>query len=345
MTDFQNFDMMVRGGALALLALWSWQTIRDHWYALPARIAIVMNVTVACHVIATAQWANSYPHLGWLFEIGSASVPPAFWLFSRTWFNDEQRVGWKSCAMFPICSFLAVIIDTGIADHLGGPLPSQILLRLAMVAFSAAGLWAAWRGKDEDLVEDRRRLRAAMIWAVGTFVLLSLIAEVLVHNHLAAPIWLSVIELGIFILTFAFCGTLCGARLPDMFGPKEEAVAPAVEPMMDDPLGPRLLAFMEHQLPHRDERLTIAALAAQLGEQEYRLRRVINGALGYRNFAQFLNGYRLAEVKSALIDPSQKDVPILTIALDAGFGSLGPFNRAFREVEGMTPSAFRARAA
>jgi AraC-like DNA-binding protein len=48
-------------------------------------------------------------------------------------------------------------------------------------------------------------------------------------------------------------------------------------------------------------------------------------------------------VKAALSDPTQKEVPILTIALDAGFGSLGPFNRAFREAEGITPSAFRGR--
>ncbi|MFM9852583.1 MAG: helix-turn-helix domain-containing protein, partial [Sphingomonadaceae bacterium] len=54
------------------------------------------------------------------------------------------------------------------------------------------------------------------------------------------------------------------------------------------------------------------------------------------------NGYRLSEVKAALRDPSQREVPILTIALDAGFGSLAPFNRAFREAEGCTPSEFRA---
>ena len=63
---------------------------------------------------------------------------------------------------------------------------------------------------------------------------------------------------------------------------------------------------MNHEKPHRDETLTIAGLAAQLGEQEYRLRRLINGQLGHRNFAAFLNGYRLAEVKSALSDPSQR---------------------------------------
>ena len=99
---------------------------------------------------------------------------------------------------------------------------------------------------------------------------------------------------------------------------------------------------MDLNKPHRDERLTIAALAAQLGEQEYRLRRLINGRLGYRNFPAFLNSFRLAEVKAALADPAQAEVPILTIALDAGFGSLGPFNRAFREDEGMTPSSWRA---
>ena len=34
-------------------------------------------------------------------------------------------------------------------------------------------------------------------------------------------------------------------------------------------------------------------------------------------------------------------VPILTIALDAGFQSLGPFNRAFKVQTGMTPTEFR----
>jgi AraC-like DNA-binding protein len=34
-------------------------------------------------------------------------------------------------------------------------------------------------------------------------------------------------------------------------------------------------------------------------------------------------------------------VPVLTIALDAGFSSLGPFNRAFKAETGMTPSEFR----
>jgi AraC-like DNA-binding protein len=34
-------------------------------------------------------------------------------------------------------------------------------------------------------------------------------------------------------------------------------------------------------------------------------------------------------------------VPVVTIALDAGFQSLGPFNRAFKAHTGMTPTDYR----
>ena len=39
--------------------------------------------------------------------------------------------------------------------------------------------------------------------------------------------------------------------------------------------------------------------------------------------------------------PTQAGVPILTIALDFGFQSLGPFNRAFKADTGLTPTEFR----
>ena len=51
--------------------------------------------------------------------------------------------------------------------------------------------------------------------------------------------------------------------------------------------------------------------------------------------------YRLAEVKLALADPAQQHLPVLTLALEAGFGSIGPFNRAFKADTGLTPTDFR----
>jgi AraC-like DNA-binding protein len=82
-------------------------------------------------------------------------------------------------------------------------------------------------------------------------------------------------------------------------------------------------------------------LATKLDLPEHRLRQVINEGLGHHNFNAFLNRYRLDEAKAALSDPSQRDVPVLTIAMDAGFQSLGPFNRAFKTDTGLTPTEFR----
>jgi AraC-like DNA-binding protein len=92
---------------------------------------------------------------------------------------------------------------------------------------------------------------------------------------------------------------------------------------------------------YRQDGLTIGTLAERLDLPEYRLRRLINQGLGYRNFNSFLNHYRIEDVKLALADPSQTAVPVLTIAMDAGFSSLGPFNRAFKAETGQTPTEYR----
>ncbi|MDZ4776331.1 MAG: helix-turn-helix domain-containing protein [Alphaproteobacteria bacterium] len=81
-----------------------------------------------------------------------------------------------------------------------------------------------------------------------------------------------------------------------------------------------------------------------LGAPEHRLRRVINGHLGHRNFAAFLNTRRIDAAKAALGGPENATRTIAAIAFDLGFGSLGPFNRAFKEATGLTPTEFRQQA-
>lgn len=341
MIDFAQADLMVRGGALSLLALWSYILLRDHWAALAARMALIMNATIAAHVVVTIPGSIGTNTLDWIFELGAATVPGMFWLFARSWFNDEARIGWRSSALVALSVANAAVAMYLRPEHPGLSYLCGGAMRVGMVAFALAGLWHAWRGRENDLVEARRRLRLWLVGSVGAYVILTNIIEVLVHNGFAPPVWRSLLEVGVLFLTFSFCAAMFGTRQGDLFGAPALVRAEDRPVPSDDPLATRLLTFMDEEKPHRDETLTIAALASRLGEQEYRLRRLINGALGHRNFASFLNGYRLAEVKTALADRTQKDVPILTIALDAGFGSLGPFNRAFREAEGMTPSRYR----
>ena len=343
--NWHELELMARGGTLALLALWIWLLWRDHRAMLAARTAIAMNLGIACYIILTADWAEQRSAPGLILALGAGATPGLFWLFARTWFNDRTRL-----ARFDLLIVALSIVNVLVLQLTFPAKPpifyfSAVLFRAGMLAFGAAGLWEAWRGREGDLVEARRRLRLGIVGTVGFYVLAIGLTEMAVYNADAPRSLIALLGSSTVVITLALCAAMFAARQSDLFGVGAMPDGPTSPRIAGgDPLAERLLAFMAAELPHRDEQMTIAKLAQRLGVQEYRLRRVINGSLGHRNFAQFLNGYRLAEVKAALADPAQRDVSILTIALDAGFGSLGPFNRAFREAEGMTPSEFRTGA-
>lgn len=342
MTSFQQIDLMARGAAIALFLLWSWILLRDHRDVLAARVAVAMNAGIIGYVVATMSLAYDGSPVRIICSIFAGSTPGLFWLFARTWFNDRPRLENWAVLLVLLSVLNILIMQWSFLQYDSVNMIAGTMFRLGMFAFATAGLWEAWRGRKGDLVEIRRRMRPRIAAAVGISVILIAVVEIAVFN-LDAPRWMArAVGSEIAILTLLFCTAMFSMRESDLFGIPPKAVAAPPAPI-DETMTDRLLTHMSAELPHRDEEMTIAKLAAQLGVQEYRLRRHINGALGHRNFAAFLNGYRLAEVKSALADPTQKDVPIITIALDAGFGSLGPFNRAFREAEGMTPSAYKMR--
>ena len=117
--------------------------------------------------------------------------------------------------------------------------------------------------------------------------------------------------------------------------------AVAAEDAHDQKLVDALMRLMGDERIYRHDNITIGTLATKLGIPEYKLRRLINQRLGYRNFNVFLNNHRIEEAKAALSDPTQAEVPVITIAMDAGFQSLGPFNRAFKAITGVTPTEYR----
>lgn len=341
-----TIDLLSRGGALALLGLWTAILWRDHRAVLSARVAMAMNTSIAAYIAnGFLRTPGALTSPGLVTDFLAVFAPPLFWLFALTWFNDILRIGWRrwlavSSILALYLAQMAHILSTGEFSA-----AVWIAMRLAMTGFAMAGLWEAWRGRESDLIEERRRFRILLIGTIGVFVIAINAIEALAIARVVPGGARTVIQPGILLFAFLICAAMFAVARPALFAAPDVPAAaldkPAAAPSA---LRLKLLEFMALQRPYRSEALTIAALAGQLGEQEYRLRRLINGELGYRNFAQFLNRYRLDEVRAALADPAQREVPILTIALDAGFGSLGPFNRAFREAEDMTPSEWRQRA-
>jgi len=103
----------------------------------------------------------------------------------------------------------------------------------------------------------------------------------------------------------------------------------------------RLLAYMNAHKPHHDSELTLTSLAKQVNMSRNQLSEVINNNMDC-NFYDFINKYRVEDVKQLLALPSNKDFTLLAIAFDAGFPSKSTFNSIFKKFTGLTPSEYKA---
>lgn len=341
------FEMALRGAAIALFLLLSILFARIWRQSLTARLGSVLTLGGACYVALLA--IDSYYGFGnpWRLplHIMSLASPPLFWLFAASWFDDAFELRrWHLL-------FVGATVIAGLVANYLFWVQSLSLFGLALgwrvMSIVAIGLAlrATVKGWSADLVESRRRVRIALVGAASVAIFWVVIAELWTSGWPPPIEWRIANAFGMLTLAAIVSVATLGWRDPALVAAPPRPVDLSPRPESDDSvLLARLDTDMRHERLYRQDGLTITAVAARLGVPEYRLRRAINQGLGARNFNVYLNSFRIGEAADALSDPAQRDVPILTIALDAGFGSLAPFNRAFRDVHDCTPTEYRARA-
>jgi AraC-like DNA-binding protein len=310
----------------------------------PARVSgALFCLAAASHTLT--QWPGPESLIGfaampvWAFSAMGAGF---FWAFARDLFEDTLS-DWRR--FLPALALLGVAIggDSSPPSVSPGFWLVHNLIGAGLVIHILVLIAAGWRG---DLVEQRRRLRAAVLIAGAAYALaVSLVqtGELFVGSaERLSPLAAGVLMVMSLISVWAF-----GRVDPELFAAPSSSSAPApASPSIegaDAVLAAELERLMQVERLYREEGLTIASLALRLRVPEHRLRLLINQKLGRRNFSAFLNQWRLVDAKVALADAEQREVPISTIALDAGFASLGPFNRAFKADTGLTPTEFRAQ--
>jgi AraC-like DNA-binding protein len=319
-------------------------------------LGMAMSAGGVAFAVATAPFfpkSSSW----WTLPVLSGQ-PVVFWLWARAAFDDDFRLKRWHGALWLAVVAIALAVSLGWTDWpalaRGG---AKFLAVVALVLALSAALQTVktWRA---DLVARRRRLRIVVL-AIN-IISIALVAG---SGFTSTPIiglggsGSLAIALSLFVLAmlvgFGFFGAKTSVATPDATAAIASPDARDETRVADraanpDSIAPALLRRLDNLMTvervYRQEGLSIGALAARLDLPEYRLRQVINEGLGYRNFNAFLNRYRIDEAKGALSDPSQLEVPVLTIAMDAGFQSIGPFNRAFKADTGMTPTEFRREA-
>lgn len=104
-------------------------------------------------------------------------------------------------------------------------------------------------------------------------------------------------------------------------------------------LNEKLIKYMLKEKPYLNPELTLPELATNLEFSRNQLSGIIN-QVHKKNFYEFVNEYRVDEVKRLMNDPANKHLKMISLAYDAGFNSKASFYRIFKQLTKMTPSEY-----
>jgi AraC-like DNA-binding protein len=342
-----QIDLALGAGTTTLLLLLAALLFRDFRATASGRLALAFALGSAAHAV-TATWGFAPPVAPWqatLIALSTANVV-VFWLFARALFDDAfQLRRWHAAPWVAVLALSLVNCLVLVPAQILDPKVFAIAISVVSLCFVALAVVQTIASWSTDLVEERRRLRVFVVVTTAVYAGFNAILQIFVSGNGSPGVVATAnaaILAGVVIAIAVSLMRINGETIfPAVEKPAAATVAFHATSASDKKLVDALMRLMADERIYRHEGVTIGMLATKLSVPEYKLRRLINRELGYRNFNVFLNNHRIEEAKAALADPSQAEVPVITIAMDAGFQSLGPFNRAFKATTGVTPSEYR----
>jgi AraC-like DNA-binding protein len=340
-------DVALRAATVALLLVLAASLSRDFRNVLASRLAVAFALGSAAHAITYGIGATS-PVSIWhapLIALSTGNVV-VFWLFTRALFDESFALRWWHGLIWAAVAAFSFVNCLWLA-RMGNARASIIAINLLALGFIGLAIGQTVASWSADLVEGRRRVRVFIVSAAALYGGLNAILQILISGDETGIANVANVAV-LAAIVAAICYVMMRVDGAELFpvaaaasAPKPSTTADVAAAAADRKLVDALLRTMADERIYRHDNITIGTLAARLKTPEYKLRRLINQQLGYRNFNVFLNNHRIEEAKAALADPSQAEVPVITIAMDAGFQSLGPFNRAFKATTGVTPTEYR----
>lgn len=310
---------------------------------------LLLAAGVICFCVDTAFLAHATSPLCALIALIGSGTCGLSWLMTRALFPDPApEPAWPVglvAAMFGLA-----VLDM-VARPLIGPQIGPLIGSLIGIADGARGLISS-AALVLTALEPLKGLRAAdtgerrfRLSYVAGYAGLLLVAVLIDPQSLrAAGLGVTGDGLKITCALLALIGASValwrrGLSKPETSDPLPSKRESDLDPHLDY-VRERIRQQMRlHELYLRPD-LKVRDLARRIGEPEYRVSQAIAG-MGVSNFNRLINAHRLERARQMLRDPAQAHGSILSIALDCGFGSIGPFNRAFREAEGLTPQQYR----
>lgn len=271
-----------------------------------------------------------------LFQVFPSMIPAMTMLFVWVVFEERSAIPQWLIGLVILDLILTIWLEPDVLGDEGRY--GAVFAQLLKISLASAAIYLVWLGREDDLIEMRLKARLWFVGCLSLTVLGVAVLEVMRIYSIVLPgealglAWIFLLTLGI---NYSFIRLNPTANL---VGAPE---SPPVPESTADPLVTGMLERMTAERLYADHDLRVGSLADLIGIPEYQLRKKINQNLGFRNFNQFVNQYRIQEASERLL--AEPRTPVLTVALDVGFRSVSSFNTAFQAHHGVSATVFRAQ--
>ncbi len=107
----------------------------------------------------------------------------------------------------------------------------------------------------------------------------------------------------------------------------------------DNEFSDYFIQYMKKNKPYLDNELSLYGLATEMETNTHYISHILNNIIK-KNFYEFVNKFRVEEVKERIEKGDNDKYTLLSIALNSGFNSKASFNRIFKQNTGKTPSQY-----
>ena len=307
----------------------------------------LLGFCFACYLaqpLAFAEFGDSVTLL--FLGFFATLVPWVLWMVGNRFFNDEASI---PAAVIGIGSTYMTLWLLGEFNWLatsGSEIQSVLfvlvpqILKLGLVLHV---IYMALSGREDDLLDNRLKLRVPIAASASVITGLVILVELWASGNVpdlievAGSIVMFLLALIAFLLLLKFRDELSSEFIGDA---DISQAAQSVNAKDEDPKLLQLIeSLMTEQRFYALHGATLSDLANHLPYPAYKIRKSINKQLGFKNFNQFLNHYRIKEASARLTN--DRNIPVLSIALDVGFKSMSSFNSAFKTAHSVTPTEYR----
>jgi len=348
MLPITDLALSLKSSAVGLLTFWVfivWSRFRDVRKTLAAMAVLA---TVKCYLFIYIIPDDSA--LFWPVFILNLLAPLALFYAAREFFAPDgapKPLIISAAVMTLLCAWTVVA-----GRPFPPPLPALLITANALITVMATA--SLWRHYRDDLISVRRNMRVIISAFLVCYVLGIGVFTSIASKDASYRMPLRALEAAALMVTFfAINASLVRREFWEIVWGQDAGISHPPEHLQAQEKRhveqktsknqhvKTLLNLFEHEKVYLFARLSIGDVASKMNVPEHQLRQLINQHLGFDNFNNFVNKYRIKHVTGLLKDPSRAKDKVFALALESGFASLAPFNKAFLAEHKKTPTDYR----